>query len=181
MTEMCISAANHIVNQVNKNNQSGIWNVTLSSKRLQKLLYFSDVLYMTENKGKSMYTDEYHAWPSGPVIPSVYNIFMRYQDGKMYPYNYGIHAPLDSKMKTTLDRVLEATKDLSTDKLIDESHKKYGPWYQVNSKRGESENDVISKDLIYKYYIKCGAPYGASLSPLKKFLAGIDKWIVKKA
>ena len=72
MTNMCISAANYIVERTNSYNETRDFKdqVSLTCKRLQKLLYFSDVEYMCRNGGKSMFNDNYYAWPSGPVIPS---------------------------------------------------------------------------------------------------------------
>ena len=157
---MCISAANYIINQINLKNAEKKWNVVLSSKRLQKLLYFCDVLYMTENDGVSMFKDEYYAWPSGPVLPDVYNTFMRYQDGMMHPYNETIHDLKDEKIMNVVDRVLNDTADISTNDLIEESHITDGPWKDaVEIKAGEF-NGVIDKINIYEYYSKKGVPYG---------------------
>ena len=80
MTDMCTAAANFIINEVNNHNVGKALRdqVIMSSKRLQKLLYFSEILYMVEHDGRSMFKDEFYAWPSGPVIPAVYRKFMMY-------------------------------------------------------------------------------------------------------
>lgn len=163
MTEMCTAAANYIINEVNRSNAGKAQEsqVIMSSKRLQKLLYFSDALYMVENKGTSMFSDDFYAWPSGPVIPSVYRRFMQYQDGDMRPYTGEIHETLTQSMRIAMMRVLGATKSLDTIELIRESHVDGGPWHSVYDEDSSDFNRIISKESIYLYYYSHGVPYGA--------------------
>lgn len=156
MTEMCISAANYIIRQVNENYKG----VFMSSKRLQKLLFFSDVLYMTRHDGQSMFDDEYYAWPSGPVIPDVYDTFMQYQSGIMLPYDEKNHTLTDEGQTRTIDAVLEDTKDKDTVELVNRSHRAGGPWDEMYDEANPKHDDLISKRSIFNYYLKHGAPYG---------------------
>ena len=39
--------------------------------KLQKLLFFSQLIYMCQNKGKTMYNDEFNAFEHGMVLESV--------------------------------------------------------------------------------------------------------------
>lgn len=164
MTEMCISAANYIiekVNEYNKGRTSFRDRIFMSSKRLQKILFFSDVLYMVENQGTSMLADDFYAWPSGPVIPSVYKKFVQYQNGVMEPYEFGEHTPIDTQMQDVIDRVFTDTMYLDTSELVKESHKDKGPW-QLVFVPGVSNYRKIDKSDIYQYYKVNGAPYGAN-------------------
>lgn len=43
--------------------------------KLQKLLYYSQGVYMTLHEGKPLFMDEIEAWTYGPVVPSVYASF----------------------------------------------------------------------------------------------------------
>lgn len=164
MTDMCTAAANFIINEVNKDNlgKSLRDQIIMSSKRLQKLLYFSDVLYMVEHGGKSMFKDDFYAWPSGPVIPSVYRKFMQYQDGQMRPYSGELHDDIDSEMESTIQRVLTATKSIDTNILINESHVKDGPWHSVYDEHDLNYSHIVDKGKIFAYYSTHGAPYGNS-------------------
>lgn len=166
MTEMCTAAANYIINSVNKSNRGKPLRdqVIMSSKRLQKLLFFSDVLFMVEHDGKSMYNDEYYAWPSGPVIPSVYRKFMQYQDGEMRPYDGQIHDTIDDKMKHAIDRVLDDTKSLDTSVLVSVSHAAGAPWESCFDENDTEYNNVIPKAQIYRHYLRNGVPYGKTTS-----------------
>lgn len=166
MTDMCTAAANFIINEVNNHNVGKALRdqVIMSSKRLQKLLYFSEILYMVEHDGRSMFKDEFYAWPSGPVIPAVYRKFMMYQDGEMRPYIGEIHDSIDDEMKDTLRRVLSATTGVDTSELIEKSHVFGGPWESVYSEADTDYDRVVNKKAIYTYYCANGAPYGATIT-----------------
>ena len=159
VTKMCIAAANYIIERVNEYNagKSLRDQVLMTSKRLQKILFFTDVLYMLENNKKSMFSDDFYAWPSGPVIPSVYEEFMQYQDGEMQPHKEGKLVSLTQEMINTLDRVLRDTMTVDTSELIRVSHTEGGPWHDVFD---ENNYRLIKKAKIYNFYIKKGAPYG---------------------
>lgn len=163
MTEMCISAANFIINAANEYNRDKSLRdqIFMSSKRLQKLLFFSDVLYMVENNGKSMFNDDFYAWPSGPVIPSVYRVFMQYQDGEMKPYTEKDIVPITPAMESAIKRVLKDTNCLDTADLVEKSHEKDGPWDIIYDENDSECNRIIDKNKIYEYYKEHGAPYGA--------------------
>ena len=156
---MCVAAANYIIEKVNEYNKGKPFpsQVLMTSKRLQKILFFADVLYMLENNKESMFTDEFYAWPSGPVIPSVYKEFMQYQDGEMKPHTEGKHTSLTKGMVSVLDRVIDATMTVDTSELIKTSHVEDGPWCAVFD---EDNDNIINKAKIYNYYTKNGAPYG---------------------
>lgn len=166
MTDMCTAAANFIINEINKSNMGKVLRnqVIMSSKRLQKLLYFSEVLYMVEHDGQSMFKDEFYAWPSGPVIPSVYRKFMMYQDGEMRPYAGEVHDTIDTEMETTIRRVLSATQGVDTSELIEKSHIFGGPWQSVYDETDTDYDHIVDKRTIYDYYRENGAPYGANVT-----------------
>lgn len=154
MTNMCISAANYIVERTNSYNETRDFKdqVSLTCKRLQKLLYFSDVEYMCRNGGKSMFNDNYYAWPSGPVIPSVYTEFMRFQDGVMKPIIPTNNSELTQDMKNAIDETLDKTWIMDTSELVELSHIKNGPWSRFYNPDDEKHIQMIPKNSIYNYY-----------------------------
>ena len=154
VTEMCISAANYLIERTNNYNslQTNYGNrISMTCKRLQKLLYFSDIEYMKRNNSDSMFRDNYHAWPSGPVIPSVYSKFMTYQNGQMKPIE-GKHSSLTQAMKDCLDFVLSLTWNMDTLDLIDFTHVADGPWKQVYNESDPKHEQIIPKRDIFNYY-----------------------------
>lgn len=156
MTNMCISAANHIVERTNSYNETRDFKdqVSLTCKRLQKLLYFSDVEYMCRNGGKSMFKDDFFAWPSGPVIPSVYSQFMIYQNGEMKTIAQSKPEELTLQMKMAIDSILDKTWSLDTLFLIKTSHVANGPWCNFYDSSDPDHLQVIPKSAIYDYYSK---------------------------
>lgn len=162
---MCTAAANFIINEVNNSNIGKPLReqVIMSSKRLQKLLYFSDVLYMVEHNGESMFKDDFYAWPSGPVIPAVYRKFMMYQDGQMRPFSGEVHDTIDDEMENTIRRVLSSTIGIDTSVLIDKSHICGGPWQTVYDESNKDYDNVVDKKTIFEYYRKNGIPYGINV------------------
>lgn len=166
MTTMCIAAANYIIDRTNQYNENHSFQdrILLTGKRLQKMLFFCDVEYMLQHEGKSMFSDEYYAWPSGPVIPSVYYNYMHFQNGTMRPVEEGQHSPLSPEMKTTIDSVFSKTCTLDTFDLVELSHVKNGPWAQVYKDEDPKHEERIPKELIYGYYKSKGLVLGNSES-----------------
>ena len=154
MTKMCIAAANHLVDLTNRYNEGKEYGqrIIMSCKRLQKLLYFSDVTYMLAHGGDSMFTDDFFAWPSGPVIPSVYNKFVQFQTGDMIRVE-GSHTPLTDEMKAALEQVFNDTISMSTSELVDQSHREDGPWSVAYNSNDPDHKQVINKIEIYNFYL----------------------------
>ena len=155
LTAMCIEAANYIINRTNKFNEtkkSSAEKIFLSCKRLQKILYFSEIEYMKRHNGRPMFKDEFYAWPSGPVIPSVYDKFVQYQDGTMYPVEKNQHTPITTEMEEVLGYIFDKTEKLSTKKIVDLSHEKTGPWDQVYDDDDIEHKQIIPKQDMYRYY-----------------------------
>ena len=153
LTAMCIEAANYIIKKTNEFNFKRNYSdrISMTCKRLQKLLYFSDIKYMQTHNGESMFTDEFHAWPSGPVIPSVYHKFMQYQQGEMKPLD-GLHQPLTKDMMSAIDNIFEITKSIDTSDLITFSHIQGGPWKSAYNIHDPDHKQVVSKKEMYTFY-----------------------------
>ena len=155
LSAMCIEAANYIINRTNKFNDGKNYSdrIFLTCKRLQKLLYFSEIEYMKRHNGEPMFNDQFHAWPSGPVIPSVYDVFVQYQDGTMYPHEEGQHTPLTQDMIEVLDHIFNKTIDIDTYDLVDKSHNRQGPWSAVYIKDDVHHEQIIPKNKMLEFYI----------------------------
>ncbi len=153
MTKMCVSAANYIIDLTNKYNTGKSYSerISLTCKRLQKLLYFSDIQYMLENEGQSMFNDHFYAWPSGPVIPSVYDKFVQYQNGKMMPLE-GDHSPLSAQMELAISKIFDDTTDVDTYDLVEMSHIDGGPWQRCFNPHDENHTQIISKESMFEFY-----------------------------
>ena len=155
MTETCKLAANYIIKKTNKFNsgQKFADQILITCKRLQKLLYFSDIEFMKRNNGNSMYTEEYYAWPSGPVIPSVYYEFLQYQNGEVCPLKDGSDNMLTLEMVDAIDYVLNQTNGIDTVELIAFSHIAGGPWSRFYTDNDPNHEQLIQKSIIYSFYM----------------------------
>ena len=154
VTKMCVAAANYIIRKTNEFNETQEYTnrISMTCKRLQKLLYFSDIEFMRKHSGTSMFRDEFYAWPSGPVIPSVYYKFMKYQNGYMNPLG-GEHEDLTTDMENAIDSILAQTNKMDTLDLVEVAHDKSGPWAQVYNPSDPDHKQIISKTDIYNYYV----------------------------
>lgn len=147
MTVMCLAIADYIINSINNmNNKNNNNEKKLSCKRLQKIIYFCEVNYLKHSNGKSIISDDFYAWESGPVIPDVYYTYMQFQGGFMYPLE-DKYLNLNDDDKEVLDKTVKETNNYTTEELIDFSHVKGGPW-----EKHKEGNGLIPKKEIYDFY-----------------------------
>lgn len=155
MTSTCISAANYLIEKTNEYNSGVdfIEQISMSCKRLQKLLYFSEVYYMHQHGGQAMLKDEFYAWPSGPTVPAVYDKFMRYEGGQMM-FVETTDKSLNKDMRDALDAVFEKTVDIDTNTLVEMSQVFGGPWNQVYDPKDPGHFQIVTKESMYRFYRK---------------------------
>lgn len=152
MAVMCVAAANRLITLTNQYNSGKTYGerISMTCKRLQKLLYFSEAEYM-KKYGEAMFTEDFFAWPSGPVIPSVYSKFAQFQNGEMAIVE-GKHTPITKEMEEVLDYVFNATITIDTLDLVERSHVEGGPWDLVFDANDPKHMQIIEKSSIREYY-----------------------------
>jgi len=156
ITSKCRAVSNYIIEEINKYNEYKKLlreEVIMSTKRLQRLLYLCDVEYMKRNGGTPLFTDDFNAWPSGPVIADAYGVFMQYQDGNMKPMYKGEVIELTDDVKSIIDEILDATKELDTADLMDITNIVDGPWHKVYEEEDKNHRQVVSKEESYNFYV----------------------------
>ena len=162
----CISVANYIIDQVGERCSRGEKYPPLSVTRLQKLIFFSDVLYMIEHHGKSIFEpetkfdcidDEYYLFPKGPAILSIFNCFSISEAGNVRKWRSdGYYVDdNDAGICDAIDKILRDTANIPTCELVEMAR---GPWFK--ERRKDELGRRISKEEIYEYYQKHGVPYG---------------------
>ena len=154
ITQKCRAVSNYIIEEINKFNEGKTLKeqVMMTVKRLQKILYFCDVEYMKINNGELLFDDYFYAWPSGPIIPNVNNVFIQYQDGRNYPRYVGEPLELTNEEKSIIDKVLKQTQELDTIELVNITKINDGPWQQVYNEFDSNHNQIISKEEMYNFY-----------------------------
>ena len=156
LTPECIAIANYIIEKINNFNREKVLrqHIFLTTKRLQRLLYFYYIDYMIQNNGTLLFEDEFTVWPSGPAIERIYKKYMPLSDGPLKPKIDEHVTELTNDIKITIDNVLEKTQNLSTANLIEIVKIANGPWDQVYNNNDENYGKVISKEIIYEFYSK---------------------------
>ena len=124
--------------------------VVMSTKRLQKLIFFCEIEYMKKHNGESLFIDEYRALPSGPVVPTIFTEYMLHANcnGMLR----GVGEPNEEE-QNIIDNVLTLTAKLDTIDLVNACCTAESPWRQVYEDSDEMHRQVISKKDIYRFYM----------------------------
>jgi len=154
LTLKCRAVANYIIEEINKFNDGKKIQeqVSMTTKRLQKLLYFCEAEYMKRNRGRILFEDEFYAWPSGPVIPALYHEFVRCQNGEMLSEDKKDETVLSDDVKNIIVQIFDATRDLDTLDLVNISIIDGSPHSKVFEEDDKDHLQVISKKDTYSYY-----------------------------
>lgn len=152
---VCLAAANRIIERTNAQNEWRTQNkksrIELTGKRLQKLLYLCQLFWYIDHEDSSMITEDFEAWPNGPVIPQIYDYFKIYQDGDMSPLLDLSSYKLNEEETKIINSVVDSTINISTEAIIDFTHRANGPWAQAYDNSNQEEYRTIPKDDIKNY------------------------------
>lgn len=156
LTPKCIAVANYIIEKINDFNRGKVLRqqIFLTTRRLQKLLYFCYVDYMVQNNGALLFEDEFTVWPSGPAIKNVYRKYMQMEDGPLKPKVDKPVIELTDDVKELIDNVLEKTQRLNTTDLIKITKIVDGPWEQIYNNNDRNYDKTIPREKIYEFYSK---------------------------
>lgn len=98
----------------------------MSQKKLHKLLYFSFVLFLTENNNDEnsienvMFENTFQAWVHGPVLREIYPIYANYGYRELFVSENDTY--LDDAVISSCDDILTMFGDLSANQLENMSH-----------------------------------------------------------
>lgn len=131
----------------------------IDQMKLYKLVYYAHAWWLAK-KGEPLFEEDVHAWPWGPVVPSLYGEFksaergyvthqrateiVRVGDGK---FDFSFHeppSPSDDIMRY-LRQVWDVHKELTGVQLSNATHAPGEPWSIVKDKYN---GDLSSKPLI---------------------------------
>ncbi|GHU51536.1 hypothetical protein FACS1894200_11810 [Spirochaetia bacterium] len=117
--------------------------------KLQKLLYYSQAVYLVQNGKEPLFMDSIEAWDYGPVVPPIYQRYKGYGldtiPASPSPLN------LNEKELESVDMTLAYYGEMSGLALMSKTHQEL-PWKE-SYKQGHPGH-VISIDLIYDYFSK---------------------------
>lgn len=129
--------------------------VRLNKTQVNKLLYMCYGFYLVATS-KRLFDEQPHAWPYGPVFPTVYKSFDRYQP----PFSINEDRVRVFTKDQTAVHIIRAVIDnychVSAYDLSMWSHKPGGPWnitaYGKDGNKKPVWNKVIDDSLISDYF-----------------------------
>jgi len=181
---MQILSANDVANFILANQN----NLDITNRKLQKLLYYCQSLYLKE-EGTVLFSDKIEAWEYGPVCSSVYHKWKEY-GYKSLPKVPNIDITIFSEKSMEIIFLVIATfGNYHPDKLIEMSHID-APWATHYVKNQNNVlTDTILKDYFsnfetisdYEEYSEKKLKYASLISDRKSYLNGLidlgDDWI----
>lgn len=130
----------------------------MTNMRVNKLLYFAQG-WSLARRGLPLFSDDFEAWPYGPVVPRIYQSLKISGSEKVHGVmsdNYSDHI-VQEEQRLLLD-VLHEYDKYSTSGLVGLSHAEGSPWAKAIH---SCEGAVIPKADIRDYFLK--------LPPLREF------------
>lgn len=116
---------------------------TISNLKLQKMLYYMQGFHLAFFD-TPLFDDEIYAWQYGPVVPSVYNEYKRY-NAKAINLPKGDIIRLTDDEETVFNNVYNEYGQFSAVALMNMSHAEM-PWKTTKI------SQVIDKEKIRKYF-----------------------------
>ena len=148
---MCVKAsglADYIVTKCTKEDRP------VSNLQLQKMLYFLQYVYVKQTDGKLLFTDQFEAWPYGPVMRDVYFRFSKY-GGRPIEETSDAVIRMSPMLKSFIDAGIVSMRDRSAWDLVRLSHASGSPWDQIY-RDGRGNGNVIPNELIVKAAVGSG-------------------------
>jgi uncharacterized phage-associated protein len=127
-------------------------NKNITNKKLQKLLYYSQVWFMVNFNAK-LFDNNIEAWIHGPVIVEIYH---KYKEFGFSPITVKVEErSLDKSVEALLSDVWRIYGKLDANTLEDLSHSEL-PWQEARAKIDEVDfaRPIMSIDSMYTYYAK---------------------------
>ncbi|MCZ6161977.1 Panacea domain-containing protein [Campylobacter ureolyticus] len=122
----------------------------VSNLKLQKILYFVNLLYLKKNKRfliSDIRENPFEAWQFGPVIENIYYKFSNYGGLSINLLQPEPQLLMDKNNKNTLDENIFKLISISPWTLVEWSHIKDGAWDKTYNK-GLGNHQIIDEELI---------------------------------
>lgn len=115
-------------------------NKPVTQLQVQKLMYLFEAYYMAKHeKLDKLYDCNFNAWAFGPVATQLYSKLKKYGSGKIIldeeQRKYGEN--ISKEKKNTLKEIYNFFKSYTPMQLVEITHRKNSPWYEVWHKNGE--------------------------------------------
>jgi uncharacterized phage-associated protein len=115
--------------------------------KLQKLLYYSQAVYLVLNDKNPLFPEPIEAWDYGPVVPPVYREYKSYGFEVITPSDD--QTSLDLLEMKAIDMTLSCFGEMSGPELISQTHFE-APW--KDAYRPGRPSSVISLESMYDFF-----------------------------
>ncbi len=120
----------------------------ISNLQLQKILYYLQKHFL-QTYHFALFSDEFEAWPFGPVIRNIYFKYCGYGAMPIYDIqDYNLN--LGGNDREIIDEIVEQKRKLNPWAMVNETHAEGKAW-NIVYKNGLGREDIISKGMILNY------------------------------
>lgn len=127
----------------------------ITALMVQRLVYFAQAWFLA-NKGRPLFADDFEAWPTGPVVRSIFERFENFAYANVPAMD--VVREIKGEKLDLLEDIHERYGCYRVKKLEELSQEEGGPW---QTSRGSLAPEVGSSNVIPKYEIK--KFYGAKI------------------
>jgi uncharacterized phage-associated protein len=126
-----------------------IKSLAVDNLKLQKLLYYSQAVYLVLHNKEPLFLEDIEAWDYGPVVPVVYQAYKQFGFESIPPADD--ESALNFEEMKAVDMTLACFGILSGPALINQTHGE-PPWR--NAYWPGRPSRIISLDAMYDFFIK---------------------------
>jgi len=124
-----------------------IKSLPVDNLKLQKLLYYSQAVYLVLHNKEPLFKEDIEAWDYGPVVPPVYMEYKKYGFESIPPADD--ESTLNFEEMQAVDMTLACFGVLSGPALISQTHYE-DPW--KNAYHRGRPSGIITIEAIYDYF-----------------------------
>lgn len=126
--------------------------IPITPLHVQKLLYYAQGWHFAFF-GRALFSDDFEAWPYGPVVPDVYHRYKAAKGDPLRGTDGDMGSALSPSQQRFVERVWRTYRHLSAGQLSDMTHQE-PPWREARGGLGpaESSREVVPKDSIALYF-----------------------------
>jgi len=120
-----IKNSKYIISYYNQNNKP------ITNLELQKLVYFLEAIYIVYTDEDYLFEEDFLAWNFGPVNLEIYN---QYKSFGSLPIELETSISINPNNLKYIETLYISFKDFSVTQLVNLSHAKGSPWYNISKK-----------------------------------------------
>jgi uncharacterized phage-associated protein len=126
-----------------------IKSLPVDNLKLQKLLYYSQAVYLVLHDKTPLFSEMIEAWDYGPVVPPVYHEYKKYGFDVLPHLDESVTIDLSSDEIEAVSLVLGYYGEMSSLELVNKTHQE-SPW--KDSYQPGVPSHEIPLDAIYDYF-----------------------------